>query len=287
LRKTNLAHLPDSKEPITINNINHKKNKEYYINNDYFINVGLYKNVNYKPRVSIFRKLWIWLLKKDKEKGAKFYVIEGEKKKLNQVLVNGFQYDGFTKVLKANFYVEPFQKYHLKIAIGDAGDAIFDSGVFLEEGSFNSIKDSTVEDFEDYIDISQTLDFDSIFGIKEAVIDSVVEEDFTITDVYFDYDKYAIPDTTKPSLDRLAAYLNENKNYRCELWGYTDNKGSKNYNQKLSEKRAIQVMYYLISKGISRRRMDYKGNNFSMPIASNKTSSGRALNRRVEIILIE
>ena len=287
LRKTNIAVLPNSKLPITINNVNHKKNKNFYINNDYFVNTGLYKNVNFKPRVSIFRKLWIWLFKKKNNEDAKFYSLDGEKKKLNQVLVNGFQYDGFTKVFKANFYVEPFQKYHLKIAIGDAGDAIFDSGVFLEEGSFNSLKDITVEDFEDYLDISQTLDFDSIFGIKEPLIDTVTEENFEITDVYFDNDIYIIPDTAKPNLDNLAIFLLENPKLKCELWGYTDNKGTKNYNQKLSEKRAIQVMYYLISKGISRRRMDYQGNNFSTPIANNKTDEGRARNRRVEIILIE
>lgn len=287
LRKTNIAVLPNTKEPITINNVNHKKNKNFFINNDYFVNVGLFKNVNYQPKVSIFRKIWIWLFKKKHNEDAKFYTLDGEKKKLNQVLVNGFQYDGFTKVFKANFYVEPFQKYHLKIAIGDAGDAIFDSGVFLEEGSFSSLKDMSVEDFKDYKDISQTLDFDSIFGLNQPIVDTIIEEDFEITDVYFGNDQYAIPDSAKPNLDKLAIYLLDNPKLKCELWGYTDNKGSKNYNQKLSEKRAIQVMYYLISKGVSRRRMEYQGNNFSTPIADNKTLNGRARNRRVEIIIIE
>ena len=126
-----------------------------------------------------------------------------------------------------------------------------------------------------------------IIQASRKVVDTIIEEDFTITDVYFDSDQYLIPDTSKPSLDQLAIHLKENEGFKCELWGYTDNKGSKNYNQTLSEKRAIQVMYYLIGKGISRRRMSYKGNNFSTPIANNRTQEGRARNRRVEIILIE
>lgn len=287
MRKTNLAVLPNTKEPITINNVNHKKNQQFYINNDYFVNVGLYKNVPYQPRVSFFKRLWIWLFKKKKDGNTLFYTLEGEKKKLNQVLVNNFQYDGFTKVFAAEFYVTPFQKYHLKIAIGDVGDAIFDSGVFLEQGSFTAIKDTTEEDFVDYIDISNTLDFDSIFGLKEPVIPTIEQETFEITNVYFGYDAVSIPDTAKTNLDKLAEYLIKNSSLKCALWGYTDNKGSKNYNQKLSEKRALQVMYYLTTKGIDRRRMEYQGNNYDEPIADNKTEEGRALNRRVEIVLIE
>lgn len=287
VRKTNLAVLPNSKTPITINNVNHKKNEDYYINNDFFVNVGLYKNTSFKPRISLLRELWILLFKKNKAGNPDFYIKEKEKAKLNQVLVNGFQYDGFTTVFAAEFHVKPYQRYHIKIAIGDVGDAIFDSGVFLEKGSFTSIKDTTEEDFVDYIDQSLHFDFDSIFGLKEPVIPILEEEIFEITDVYFDFDDSSIPDSSKVDLDQLADYLNENDHLNCILWGYTDNKGSKKYNQKLSEKRALQVIYYLTTKGVERKRMDYQGNNFSDPIADNSTEDGRARNRRVEVLIID
>ena len=269
VRKTNLAVLPDTKDPITINNVNHKKNKKLYITNDYFVNTGLHKNVAFKPRLSFFRRFWNWISGKNKPGGALFYAREAEKKKLNQVLVNGFQYDGFTQVFAAEFHVTPYEKYHLKIAIGDTGDAAFDSGVFLEEGSLTAVMDTTAKDFAVYQDLSQVLDFDSLLA-KSFVVPSVPEEEtFEITNVYFDFDEFAIPDTSHQHLDFLAQHLAKNNQIQCALWGYTDNKGSKRYNQNLSEKRAIEVMNYLKSRGIEPQRMTYQGNNFSDPVADN------------------
>ncbi|MBK9731605.1 MAG: choice-of-anchor L domain-containing protein [Chitinophagaceae bacterium] len=60
-------------------------------------------------------------------------------KKLNQNLVNSVQHDGMTVAHRFRLWV-PFKKYHTKIAIGDVGDPQYDSGVFLERGSFISKK---------------------------------------------------------------------------------------------------------------------------------------------------
>ena len=161
VKKQNIAVLPNTKEPITINNVNHKKNKQFYINNDYFVNTGLFKNTSDQPKISLFKRMWLLFTKKTTGGNGLFYALEGEKKKLDQVLVNNFQYDGFTKVFTAEFEVIPFQKYHIKIAIGDVGDAIFDSGVFIEQSSFTSIRDTTVSNYVAYDDISESIDFDS------------------------------------------------------------------------------------------------------------------------------
>jgi len=81
-------------------------------------------------------------------------------------------------------------------------------------------------------------------------------------------------------------YLNTNPNLKIEIGGHTDNVGSKAYNKTLSENRAKSVYTYLISKGIDKDRLSYKGYDFSIPIADNATEEGRALNRRTEFKVI-
>ena len=135
----------------------------------------------------------------------------------------------------------------MKIAIGDVGDPQYDSGVFLEQGSFSSVRDPSQTKFKDYADLSNKLNFDSILGLKtilsKATKDSIAKEQeeyerFTITNINFDSDKSFIPDSTKDQLTALEDYLKRHQNFNCELYGYTDNVGSKKYNQKLSENRA-------------------------------------------------
>ena len=65
--------------------------------------------------------------------------------------------------------------------------------------------------------------------------------------------------------------------------GYTDSIGSSDYNRKLSEKRAMSVVNYLISRGIPSGRLAYKGYGSDAPIGDNITDAGRKLNRRTEV----
>lgn len=284
IRNKNLAVIPETDEAITINNINHKKNKDLFINNDYFLNYGVSKSNNHAPRVSVFKRFWNKLFnKKHKEKG--FYSVQGQKKKLNQIIVSNFEYDGFTKVMKASCIVKPWKLYHLKIAIGDVGDPIFDSGVFLEEGSFISERDTSAPNYKDYPNLYDKINWDSIFGLKKPL--PVIDEQFEITNINFETDKFDIHDTSKIKLDQLAKYLNSHKNFKLNIIGFTDNKGSRKYNHRLSEKRALAVMYYLTTKGVERTRLFYLGNSFDNPLADNSIESGRALNRRVELTIID
>jgi OOP family OmpA-OmpF porin len=68
--------------------------------------------------------------------------------------------------------------------------------------------------------------------------------------------------------------------------GHTDNIGSKEYNQKLSVRRAEAVKAYLVSKGIEPNRIYTEGKGLTQPIADNRTAAGRAKNRRVEIEVV-
>ena len=73
---------------------------------------------------------------------------------------------------------------------------------------------------------------------------------------------------------------------RIEIGGHTDSKGSDSYNLRLSENRAKAVYDYLILKGISEKRLQYKGYGKNKPIDTNDTEEGRANNRRVEFQIL-
>src|SRR5262249_11217248 len=139
LHLKNMATVPKSLLPVTVNNINSKTNKTYYIDNDYFKKVDLKKNLPGKEKV-----------KKDKTPYSDFYQTDKHKlKKLNKNIVNTIKFEEITTVMKATAYVTPYKKYHMKIAIGDVGDPQYDSGVFLEESSFKSYRDPLQPKFKD------------------------------------------------------------------------------------------------------------------------------------------
>ncbi|MDD4930393.1 MAG: outer membrane beta-barrel protein [Gallionella sp.] len=91
----------------------------------------------------------------------------------------------------------------------------------------------------------------------------------------------------KPGADKQLAevvdFADKNQSSGLAVTGHTDNRGSKKLNQKLSEKRAESVKAYLVKKGVAADRISTKGESFDRPVADNKTSAGRAKNRRVEI----
>jgi outer membrane protein OmpA-like peptidoglycan-associated protein len=86
-------------------------------------------------------------------------------------------------------------------------------------------------------------------------------------------------------LDSVALVIKEFEKTYVDVVGFTDDTGAEAYNQKLSEARASSVARYLESQGVLPARIVSSGMGESSPIASNATAQGRALNRRVEIIL--
>ena len=102
-------------------------------------------------------------------------------------------------------------------------------------------------------------------------------------DVLFDFDKSNIKPEAGAILDRLVAFMNENKDKRASLSGHTDSIGTDAYNQRLSERRVESVRGYIVKKGVDGERMSGQGFGESKPIADNKTKEGRSKNRRVEI----
>lgn len=107
-----------------------------------------------------------------------------------------------------------------------------------------------------------------------------------INEINFDFDKSTIKEESKPYLDQLAHVLIE-IDMDVEVKGHTDDKGSDEFNMKLSKDRALAVVYYLLDKGVSKDRISYSYYGERLPLTTNSTPEGRQKNRRVEFELIK
>jgi flagellar motor protein MotB/tetratricopeptide (TPR) repeat protein len=123
--------------------------------------------------------------------------------------------------------------------------------------------------------------------IKQIVLNPIkVGEKMQLSNVFYEIDSWQLKKESISELDNLASLLSENKDIIIEIGGYTDSTGTDEYNLTLSEKRALSVVNYLISKGISQERLRYKGYGNTSPIGDNVTIEGRKLNRRTEATVI-
>jgi len=100
--------------------------------------------------------------------------------------------------------------------------------------------------------------------------------------VHFDFDKSNIKTRYEPILMNIAAVMKKNPGIRLIINGHTDSIGTEAYNQGLSERRAQSAKQFLMDEGIDGSRLETVGHSFRQPIATNKTGSGRAMNRRDE-----
>jgi OmpA-OmpF porin, OOP family len=114
--------------------------------------------------------------------------------------------------------------------------------------------------------------------LERAAIGSGV----VLNNIFFDVDRYELKQQSIPELEKILRFLNDNSTLKIEISGHTDNSGAAAHNRQLSEKRALSVYSYLISKGIAKTRLIPKGYGPDKPIASNDSENGRQLNRRIE-----
>ena len=112
-------------------------------------------------------------------------------------------------------------------------------------------------------------------------------ETIVLKNIFYETDSYALKPESKYELDKIVAFLQSNPLIHIEIRGHTDNVGTMEYNQTLSENRARSVVDYLIEKGIDSNRLVYKGFGMSQPVDNNETEEGRANNRRTELKIIE
>jgi outer membrane protein OmpA-like peptidoglycan-associated protein len=106
-----------------------------------------------------------------------------------------------------------------------------------------------------------------------------------MSDVLFATGKYALKPATQISLAKVAGILQSYPGLKLQVEGYTDNTGSEQFNQKLSENRAGAVRDFLVTQGVSPDNIVATGYGMAKPVADNSTSKGRALNRRVQLVV--
>lgn len=105
--------------------------------------------------------------------------------------------------------------------------------------------------------------------------------------VEFDFDKATLRPENRELLSRIAGVLLTSKGYRVQIHGHTDDIGSSEYNQRLSERRADAVRNYLVDAGIDPGIVSTKGHGKASPVVPGTTPKARAKNRRVEIGIID
>ena len=110
---------------------------------------------------------------------------------------------------------------------------------------------------------------------------------YVLRNIYFDYDKSTILPKSIVELEKLEKMLKNNSTWTVEIGGHTDNRGSDNYNKRLSLKRAQAVVKYLIARKIASNRLIPVGYGEEKPIASNDDEKdGREINRRTEFKIL-
>jgi outer membrane protein OmpA-like peptidoglycan-associated protein len=103
--------------------------------------------------------------------------------------------------------------------------------------------------------------------------------------VLFGFDQSNLTGDARTNLDKLVTVLTRYPDTNIEVQGHTDSKGSKIYNQSLSERRAVAVSAYLTGKSITDSRVTIKGFGETAPKYGNETDEGRTRNRRVEFLV--
>ncbi len=133
---------------------------------------------------------------------------------------------------------------------------------------------------------------DELAAIQGASVQTVTDNNgytgiqVTFEDgILFDTGKYALKTKARQALTRFAASLVNDPNTNVQIFGHTDNTGSRATNEKLSLNRANAVKSYLVDSGVASYRMETKGLAYDYPVASNDTAEGRAQNRRVEVYI--
>ena len=110
---------------------------------------------------------------------------------------------------------------------------------------------------------SDTAEVDAEYGVDFTL--ASINKPVVVENIFYDFDKASLRDESKLALDSLALMLRENPNVTIEMASHTDRRGTVEYNDKLSQRRAASVIDYLISEGIEPERLQPQGYGKSRP----------------------
>jgi outer membrane protein OmpA-like peptidoglycan-associated protein len=265
----NLASLPNSRELVSVASVNPKVRPQYYINNSeqelpiIYTKLDTFLETNSTHEILLTR---CWDVQKASTSKSNYPI----------------QFDGFTKVLKAQYPVLAHQKYRLQIAIADNGNSIFDSAIFIEMASLHSHKDSS---FQAGILSRNPNYYYQIDTLSSTPISSVITKKNRETalclkqpgDLWFNYDSPILSPLNQALLNDLAQQLRKCPDLNLRVIGYAAAKNNNSYNRKLSRERAERVKTYLMHLGIESARIEvnWQGDG------AKTTKKALAQNRRV------
>ncbi|MFZ6014583.1 MAG: OmpA family protein [Bacteroidota bacterium] len=138
-----------------------------------------------------------------------------------------------------------------------------------------------------YLSVNENMELVSLAEYGELKKDLLlvpieIGESIQLKNVFFVQSKSDLKTESYPELDRLVQIMKDNPSIEIILEGHTDNRGDAAANLALSEKRVQAVKNYIVSKGVSEKRIVGKGYGGTRPVALNDTEANRQMNRRVE-----
>jgi len=110
-------------------------------------------------------------------------------------------------------------------------------------------------------------------------------QEFQNQDIFFDYDKYDLRTDARGTLDRKAAFLNQNSSVRSQVEGHCDERGTNEYNMVLGERRANAATRYLTTAGISAARLTAISYGEERPLDPGHNEAAWARNRRAHFVI--
>lgn len=140
--------------------------------------------------------------------------------------------------------------------------------------------------YNDSIEVYEPFSKEEVFTKDIALVPIEIGVTVRLNKIYFDFNKADLREESFAELDRLVELMNLNPSVKIEIAGHTDDKGSDEYNQTLSQGRAESVMNYLLEQGIGGDRVVAKGYGESAPEVPNDSDENRQINRRVEFTVL-
>ena len=151
-------------------------------------------------------------------------------------------------------------------AVGSGTGALIGKKMDKQRAELEALENARIESIKDMNDLQ---------GIKITFSDGIL----------FATGSSTLSASSKSDLDKFALSLQNTLDTDVTILGHTDNTGTYDVNQRLSNQRAESVATYLIGKGIGKNRFTTVGRAYDDPVADNSTATGRAQNRRVEIYI--